>query len=373
MKQFFGVKYLVVSVTMLLLGCTDPVEPEYSYVEGLMYIDAQISTSVGTSYAKIYESNTDFRLYRNIFQPGATVVFRNVDTNGAITLSEGEDVYVPPEDFRATNGETWQLEITLEDGRQYRSQPETVNAPIPFQAINAEYRKELLYREDVEEFVPGHSITISLNDPAETANHYLWGYRSFERPRFCQVCYNSVFRNGECVSSETFNDPYYTYGCETSDCFQIRYHEKIELLSDEFVDGLTVNNLEVAQVPLYTNADILVEVQQFSISPNAYEYYKVLKDIVDNNSGFNAPPPAALIGNLVSLNSDDEFVLGRFTAVASSTQSIFIARGAIVESPIEPILPANYEMVSGPGSATTTAPCTESRYRTAMEPDGWVD
>jgi hypothetical protein len=369
-KHSFSIKYWVVSVAVLLFGCTDPVEPEYSYKEGLIYIDAQISTAVGTSYTRIYESNTDFRLYRNIFQEGATVVFKNVDTNETIPLLEEEDIYVPPEGFQAEDGETWQLEITLVDGRQYRSQPETINTPIPFQNMTAEYRKELLYREDVEGFVPGHAITISFNDPGETANQYLWGYRSFERPQFCQVCYDGVFRNGTCVGNESNSDPYFTYACETSDCFQIRYHEKIQLLSDEFVNGLAVNNLLVAQVPLYTKADILVELQQFSISPKAYEYYKVLKDIVDNNSGFNAPPPAALIGNLVSLNGDDEFVLGRFTALASTTQSIFIERGTIEENPIEYRLPANYE--SGPG-APTTAPCIESRYRTGMVPDGWVD
>lgn len=354
---------------MLLLSCTDPVEPEYSYREGLVYIDAQVSTSAGTSYVKVYESNTDFRLYRNIFQTGATVVFRNTDTNETVALSEEEYTYVPPMDFEAAVGETWQLEITLADGRAYTSQPETVSAPVPFQEINAEYQKELLYREDVEEFVPGHSITISFNEPGATANYYLYGYRSFENPRFCQVCYDSLYRNGECVPNGSSNT-YFTYNCETSDCFQIRYHEQIQLLSDEFVNGLPVNNLVVAQVPLYTRADILVELQQFSISPNAYEYYKVLRDIVDNNSGFNAPPPAALIGNMVSLNSDDEFVLGRFTALASSTQSIFIDRGTIEESPIEPVLPANYELTPG---APTTAPCVESRYRTGMVPDGWVD
>nr|WP_318312708.1 hypothetical protein [Muricauda sp. DH64] len=51
-----------------------------------------------------------------------------------------------------------------------------------------------MYREEYERFIPGHSISLDFNDPAEATNYYLWGFRSFERPTYCQICYNSIYK-----------------------------------------------------------------------------------------------------------------------------------------------------------------------------------
>ena len=138
---------------------------------------------------------------------------------------------------------------------------------------------------------------------------------------------------------------------------------------------------------LYTKNNILVEVQQFSIPPSTYEYYRVLKDLIDNNQGLNSPPPAALIGNMFNPNDDKEYVLGRFTAVAGSTKSIFIDRYDISESQIElnPVRQIEECVEVCPPEACapgytgppcyeiTRTTCEESRYRTAFAPEGWID
>lgn len=167
--------------------------------------------------------------------------------------------------------------------------------------------------------------------------------------------------------------PYYTYNCD-SDCWQIRFNENIKIFTDEFTDGIKINQLPVADVLLYSKKEILVEVQQFSLSASAYEYYKILKDLVDNNGSFNAPPPAALIGNMFNLNDSEEFVLGRFTAASTSTTSIFIDRSTIIEREVgEIIIPQLEGAPISPLELVSTAPCIESRSRTTIRPEGWID
>ncbi|WP_273565632.1 DUF4249 family protein [Maribacter halichondriae] len=119
----------------------------------------------------------------------------------------------------------------------------------------------------------------------------------------------------------------------------------------------------------------MVEIQQFSLTPAAYEYYKVLKDIVDNSAGFNAPPPAALVGNMVNVNNADEFVFGRFTAASTTTATIFINRDGILENALEARIVEIPEPDPGPypPPVTLRAPCEETRYRTAIRPEGWID
>ena len=126
----------------------------------------------------------------------------------------------------------------------------------------------------------------------------------------------------------------------------------------------------------------MVEVQQYAITASAYKYYKVLKDIVDNSSSLNAPPPAALIGNMSNVGNRNEPVFGRFTGASTSIRSVFIDRTEIAEATIELadfIIEEGCE-VCPPGICPNTtcrpvlvAPCEESRFRTTLIPSEWID
>jgi hypothetical protein len=165
---------------------------------------------------------------------------------------------------------------------------------------------------------------------------------------------------------------YYTYGCEER-CWQVRYSDKVNIFSDEFTNGTTISILPVSDILLYTKRNILVELQQFALSEEAYKYYKTLKDLIENNSGFNSPLPAALIGNLYNPGESEDFVLGRFTAAATSVKPIFIERIFIEEEQLESVIYGQAEGLETPPPTVLTAPCEEGRYRTNIQPDGWQD
>jgi len=365
----------LVFTSLLLTACIDPVAPEFELREGLVFVDGIASTAPGASFVSIDISAYEFGFYVINFVEGATVSFRNSNTGDIIHLIEQLDAYVPPADFAAQPGETWELEIVLPDGTNYRSEPEIVLYPVEISNIRAIYDPELQFRESENSFIPGHRISIGFTDPVGTDNNYYWYFKSYEKLVVCEKCRLSMLRDGRCQAdlANAGRDPYYDYICE-SDCWRIRYPENIGVLSDRFIDGIDVRDVEVAQIPLYTIQDIVVEIQQFSLTPAAFKYYEVLKDIVDDNRGLNAPPPAALVGNMVNVNDAEDPVFGRFTAAATSTSSVFIDRTNIPENPIEAYEPINVEEFGeGPPPSTTTAPCTEGRHRTAIEPTGWID
>lgn len=358
-----------------LLGCVDPVEPEFEFREGLVFVEGFASTTPGTSYVIINKSEIQFGVRAVVFQSGAMVSFKNSDTGETVDLFESGESYVPPDDFEVTSGERWELAITLIDGTQYQSTPEVVLNEIPIVEAVANYDSELRFNEGEGSFEPGHTIAVTFDDPGGQENFYYWTYRAFENLVVCESCSGSVFRDGACIPTAGFTPEYYNYLCET-DCWRIRFPENVNIFSDEFSDGGTTRNLDVASLPLYTKENISVELQQFSLTPAAYQYYKVLKDIVDNNGGFNAPPPAALVGNMSNVNDSEDFVLGRFTAVASSTVSIFIDRLGIPAEAIAPRVPLSLEPTLNsphPPPPTNFVPCTETRFRTAIAPEGWME
>lgn len=358
--------------SFLLIGCVDPVEPEFDFQEGLIYVEGFVSTSVGSSFVSVYESVIEFGMYRNVFLEGASVSFRNTETDVLVHLIEQEGVYVAPVEFVATVGESWELYITLTDGRQLQSLSEKISEPVAISNINTAYDTELFFSEGDKEFIPGHSVSVSFDDPIDEANYYYWRFRSYEPITDCAICYGGLLRNGIC--EPTIGGPqYFTYGCEIG-CFRIRYDKSVQIFADDFVNGTSITNLHVANVPLDTKKDILVEIQQFSLSPSAHKYFKALKDILDNNGGFNAPPPAALIGNMFNSNDSEDYVLGRFTAAASSVETIFIDRSEIVERQLEEIILGNSEPYGEvPDPQTVTAPCNETRFRTGITPQGWIE
>jgi len=365
---------ILITCSLLLITCIDPIQPEYKFFDGLIIIEGQASSTMGTSFITINQTTSEFGIYRNIFQEGATVLFRNLDTGEMVVLEEQPDIYVPPDDFAVSAGESWELDITLTDGRKYRSLPEKVIEPVPISNIEATYQNELLFRDASGEFVPGHLITVDLEDPEEDKNYYFWRYSSFERLVLCQVCQNGTFRDGICETNPpgVFRPPYFTYFCET-DCWRIRYNETIEIFDDEFTNGTSLTQLPAAKVLLYTKENILVSVEQLSLSFDAYQYYKRLKDVVDNNGNFDAPPPAALVGNISNLSDDNEVVLGRFTATSVSTASIFVDRSTIEEDEIDPRPDIIIESSPPFDPNVTTAPCVEGRFSTGTVPEGWID
>jgi hypothetical protein len=362
-------------LSLFLFSCIDPVEPDFEFRAGIVFVEGLVSTLPGASYVTISESTTEFNLFKVISVEGAEVLFKNGGTGATIPLIERSGVYVPPGDFAAAVGETWVLEIKLNTGVTYGSTPEEILEPVAIKELTVEYDPELVFNEGRNIFVPGHSIKVSFDDPAAMENNYYWTYRAYENLDFCERCENGIFRDGECQRNppNSGRADFYDYACETK-CWRIRFPEGVAIFNDRLSDGKAINALPVGDLLLYNKEDVVVEVQQFSLSPAAYKYYKVLKDIIDNSNGLNAPPPAALIGNISNLEDQEDFVFGRFTAAATASQAVFIDRRAIQEQPLERQETPNFEGFFDPVPApeTITAPCSETKFRTSIMPDGWI-
>lgn len=361
---------------MVPYGCVDPVNPGFEYTEGLIYIDALATNIPGTSYVTVQQTVDEFGVVNNRNIGDATVTFWNSNTGDRVPLTASGGAYTPAEDFAAKPGETWELEVILDNGTVYRSEPETLLQPIPISAADVHYDKEMAYSPEYERYVPGHIISIDLLDPGGEENFYYWRFRSFEKLPICRICFNSINR-GECISWSNGPGglplmPYYIYYCEPA-CWRIRYAEEISIFSDSFTDGKEIKSLPVANIPLYTKENIVVELQQFAIHESAHRYLKTLKDLIDNNSSLNAPLPAALVGNLYNPGNREEFVLGRFIAGATTINPTYIERMLIQEEPIDTEVNPVTEGPEAPPFQVYTAPCVEGLYQTAARPAYWPD
>ncbi|WP_273565631.1 DUF4249 family protein [Maribacter halichondriae] len=245
---------LLLFTALILISCSDPVTLEFELKEGLVFIEGIASTSEGASFVIINTSVNEFEFNTIQFEKGATVSFVNTDTGENITLTEQEEAYVPPPDFKAAVGEHWELAITFADGTQYKSSPETILEPVPISNVIATYDPQLRFNEGTDKFEPGHAISITYDDPPNEENYYYWTFRSFENIFVCEICLDGILRNGACTLTTVPRPPkpdYFTYNCET-ECWQIRFPDTITIFDDEFSDGKTTTDLKIADIPLYT-------------------------------------------------------------------------------------------------------------------------
>lgn len=378
-KPILFQKIILLTLSFTLVTCSNPISPEYQFIEGLLYIDGFVGTTQGSSYVKITESDVAV-YYRNIFVSGANVYFINANSEEKIPLFEYNSQYIPDPNFKGELGENWFLEVNLPNGKQYLSEIETINPSVPIKELNVRYDKQLEFNEDYNKYVPGHQVSITFDDPGHQTNYYYWRFKTYDKVQFCKICEKGLFRDNNCIlytpAEERQYPLYYTYWCE-SDCWQIDYGNKIQIFSDKFSNGTTTSSLPVANLLLTRRTKILVEIEQFSLTHKAYEYYRTIKDLIDNNGGFNAPLPASLIGNMYNPQDPNEYVLGRFTASSATTKSIMIDRTIVEESPLDnqirtlPENDTNIPLLKLP--PILTAPCEESKYRTPTQPEGWIE
>ncbi len=361
---------LILSVVAIVYSCVDPVEPEFAYQDNIIFIEAYALTEPGLSSVSIKRSVFQLEEYRVEPVEHAIVRLENMETNSSVDFSEDlEGVYACPADFAAITGERWKLSIELEDGRKYESTTETVTKAIPIDNIEAEFSPEVKYEAGFGGYVPGHSIRIDFRDIAGEENFYLWKYRTYEPLVICKTCDDGIWRNDVCqnTAGPSWAPRYHDYLCET-DCWLIRHGENLPIFDDLLSDGQEITGKEIAGIPYYRDQNILVEVQQLSLGKSAYDYFKIINDLVNENSGLNAPPPAALLGNLSSVNDPDDFVLGQFTATAVSTKRIFIDRSNTLATPIDPDHILRLEDCF---NCPNYFPCEEGFFRTSIKPVGW--
>lgn len=365
-----NLKYTIFSSLFIFLSCIDPVPPEFDFKEGLIIINALATNVPGATNVTVERTLIEFGDYKSKPVLGCSIYLINSDTKERIAFSEIKDAYYISDEFKISPGSRWEVEVTMPDGNIYRSTSEKAPEKVSIEKIYSEFNLEMTYDEVYEGYIPGDEIKIDFQDPVDEKNFYLFQYRAYQEELYCKICEESILRNGECLEEPDnpflFNK-YFTYLCDQR-CWKITYNDEIIVFDDEFTNGKNISKLLVGRVPYETKQDILVEIINLNISENAYNYYKAIKDLVDNNSGLNAPLPTALVGNFNGITNPESSVLGRFTAGSSEIKSVFIPRNDRSERTLGNIKLPNPEAYGDPipNPLTYETPCVESVNRTAV-------
>ena len=362
------------ALLLLLLGislttCVDPTAPEFQLEDPFYLVEGRILAGEEGSEIRVRESA--FREANKLFVEvsGAEVITRESGGNSVVwaEIEEKPGFYRPPADFRAAPGQTWWTEVTFPDGTQARSEPETIPVPVALTDVRIRFAQNSVYDQGLDRFVPRFEIYGNFDDPAGNDNYYAFDYRYWEEVIACASCFNGIYREGMCITRPRIFR--YDYLCDTDECYRITPGNQVVYSDDAFTDGVTVIDYPFGGINFEAVGGLLVEGILLSITPDAYDYGKVIQDLTTGNAGLNATTPAALNGNIRNLDPDGQTVLGFVQAASASRMRAFTERSFETGTPLpfDPVLrlePSNGFFVP------PRAPC-EIEGRTSVRPEGW--
>lgn len=380
----------------LLLGCVSSYDPQLALNARLVVVSGTITDLPDPQIINLSQSRSS-QDSGTVSTPISNAVVEVV-VNGTQTFSLTETqpgTYQLPTSFQGKVGNTYQLRFHTAEGTAYESSVETM-APVPaIQRIYDQYnpRGPRVTADGLP--VPASEVYVDFADPGNVRNLYLWRWRLYETQAWCATCKQGRYVVRDigpvgsgpievlgCITDPTLSTTnLYDYTCRTN-CWDIFYNTDIDVFSDVYTNGQVQIGHKVASVPIYQTDPALIVVEQLSLSPAAYRYYKLFADQVQNTGTLADSPPAPISGNVKNLNDPAENVVGYFAASSVAVKRYKMNRLNVPLANFKGLFFAqngrkpNVEVPAGQteyGVGLPSAICVPSRSRTDQLPPGWND
>lgn len=355
----------LVALALCLCTCVDPTVPDFDYTTGFLLVDGRIANLAGESSVTVSRSEVRFGDF--VLVPLREARVFSVEEGGeTVAWSEGSEpgTFSPPADFTTVSGRAYHLRVETAEGERIESVPEVMRPVVPIREVRIGFEQEAYYSTERERFVPAFSLLADVEDPAETDNFYQFRYRTFERTSICKTCYESVYRQGECVRTPRVD--YYDYLCDGI-CWLIERSSAVTIYSDRLSEGGVLRDVIAGRVDYTGTGGKLALVEMASLSPDAFTYLQQLDALTEGSGGLNAPLPAPLYGNLRDRSEAATNVLGYVAVAALDTARIYWVRNDFMGTPVTPPRTPQTEPLA---PSPPAAPCSGPNF-TSDRPTGW--
>jgi len=208
-------------------------------------------------------------------------------------------------------GRKYQLHVITFDGTEYESEWVELRKVPEIDSLYWTYEEKETANPD--EKIQGVQIYLTTEDPQNETWYYRW----------------------EWIETWEFNTPFIAAGRPTlHDCWKTVNSSDIEISTSKHQSVDVIKNHPLAFISQNSNRlGIMYSmlVRQYSLSPEAYSFWKQLQDINQKMGSLFDPTPMAVLGNIHGVDDPDIPVLGYFQASAVSQKRIFVDRSDLPE------------------------------------------
>lgn len=390
------VRWIGIGCTILSLhGCVNAYDPSLPLNANLVVVSGIITdlNEVQTITLSRSRSNADsLNTTIPIQRANVTVTVNGTTPVSLLEIQPG--LYQFPADFRGKVGTSYQLRFQTIEGAVYESSVETMASVPPIQRTYDKFNPQGPRKTADGLPVPANDIYLDMQDPVDGRNFYLWRWRLYEQQLWCATCQQGRYVVRDigpvgagpidiigCIRDSTLGTTnLFDYPCRGL-CWDIFYNTDVDVFSDVYTNGQAQVGHKVASIPIYQRDPALIVVEQLSISANAYRYYRLFADQVQNTGTLADSPPAPISGNIHNMNNASENVVGYFSAASVAVSRHKINRQDVNTGMFQGLFYAvngraprleTAQPGSSPfGSSASSALCIPSRSRTDQLPPGW--
>ncbi|WP_019990533.1 DUF4249 domain-containing protein [Rudanella lutea] len=347
--------YLSFVLLWLAFSCVTPYNPDTQSLDGKLVVDGNVTDQPGRNGINL-TLTTDYTVTGLNFLVTKATVYVIDDRGQRISYRESTGGNYQPVDanWKGQVGRTYTLFIQTTDGRQYQSTPQLMRAVPPIDTLYYEYtRKPGVSTQTVNK---GFDLYIDTKDPATPGDYYRWRWKHYELINYCRT--NEVQQGPSTViygfyCCETCWDIEQCYGCNNTG-------------ADTRINGNKIARQPIVRIPYNSTSRYYVEVEQESLTPEAYQYWNTVSQLTQNNGGIFDATPVPLKGNITCTNRTGELAFGFFGASSVSLKATFVDRSKAPDTPDTRIIP-----IVPPGPLTPCSRCVESPFRTQITPRFW--
>jgi Domain of unknown function (DUF4249) len=347
-------------------GCVDPANIAIPAFQYQIVVDGYITTDPGPYEVKLYRSRPlgTADLDRLIPERFAKVWIKDDQGNSEQLVETGLGVYQTDiNGIRGITGRKYHVEITTVQGKKYESTPDEIKPVGEVTAINYEF-----IEGNGDELNEGDGFRIFADATGVPDRDDLVRLRmvaTYKVETFPQL-------RTKLVEGGRIPDPFPCSGyinqegklvkvgeCTCCECWVNDYDDIPSITDEQFTTNDIFRGEEVGFVPatrttLYDK--IHVEIQELSLTPETYMFWKLVKAQKVGVSSLFQPPSADIKGNIKAIGSSEE-VLGIFWAAGIHKKSIYLDKKDVpyLVPPID----------------TLAAPCQFFSYSTNQKPSFW--
>jgi hypothetical protein len=298
----------MVAVIVTSSNCNDPINLKTDRTGGLLVVSGKVSTLPGP-YTIALGLTVDVNQTPSPLSGASVAILASDGTSvqceetsaGKYTVADGSLTVLP--------GLSYQIDITLSDGKHYKSIPEMVQAATGADAPFFEFERQSVIENTTE--VKRNVVKLYTNSSLPQSSS----------PQYFKWDVEEVYMFEQTPIRNPFT------GAIPIPCFVggIPDPQRINIFSTENVnvDHLDRTLIAIREVDQTFLARHYFVVNLSSISLQDYTYWKNADALINRTGSIFDTPPAPIRGNIYNVNDKDEAVYGFFEATVTSTARVY--------------------------------------------------
>ncbi|MBP4139110.1 DUF4249 domain-containing protein [Flavobacterium geliluteum] len=325
MKKIFLYTLLAILFLASILGCTTPYAYQNNGFEDVVVIEATLTNEYKTQEVKISRT---YSLEENFPQfESQAVVYITDNLGNKYEFDQNTASYTSITPFQALPDREYQLHILTKNGRTYESSIEKLTTPNQISSVvpTAVTKNGIL----------GVEITVNSSDPTNTSKYYRYEYDETYKVVAPMWHPNEAIPAGNVVTLRKRTT-------EARTCYSNQKSEEILLTNTNNISEDIVSNFPIKFIsskdPIIKNRYSIL-VKQYVQSLTAHTYYETLKEISNNGNVLSQTQPGFLYGNIKSIDSPGEKVIGFFDVSSYSEKRLFFNFTDLFQGVLPPSYP----------------------------------